>query len=255
NAVPATPTITANPGFTACTSTTLSGSITSGVTYQWNLGGSPITGATNNTYAATASGTYTQTVKNASNCTATSASQTVTINAVPATPTITANPGFTACTSTTLSGSITSGVTYQWNLGGSPITGATNNTYAATASGTYTQTVKNASNCTATSASQTVTINAVPATSTITANPGFTACTSTTLSGSITSGVTYQWNLAGSPITGATNNTYAATASGTYTQTITNASNCSATSASQTVTINAVPATPTVTNGSTCGTG
>src|SRR6185437_6338182 len=176
-------------------------------------------------------------------------------NAVPATPTITANPGFTACTSTTLSGSITSGVTYQWNLGGSPITGATNNTYAATASGTYTQTVKNASNCTATSASQTVTINAVPATPTITANPGFTACTSTTLSGSITSGVTYQWNLGGSPITGATNNTYAATASGTYTQTITNASNCSATSASQTVTINAVPATPTVTNGSTCGTG
>src|SRR6185437_5432111 len=114
----------------------------------------------------TASGTYTQTVTNASNCTATSASQTVTINAVPATPAITANPGFTACTSTTLSGSITSGVTYQWNLGGLPITGATNNTYAATASGTYTQTVTNASNCTATSASQTVTI---------TAKPGYTA--------------------------------------------------------------------------------
>src|SRR5258706_364523 len=118
NPVPATPTITPGGPTTFCTggSVTLTSSSASG--NQWYLNGNLIGGATNDTYSATASGNYTVTVT-ASGCTsAASAATTVTVNPIPATPTVTPGGPTTFCTggSVLLTSSSASG--NQWYLNG-----------------------------------------------------------------------------------------------------------------------------------------
>ena len=61
----------------------------SGLTYQWRLNGNPISGATNQVYNVTSSGSYSVTVTNNTPCTATSSAITVTVNT---TPTATISP-------------------------------------------------------------------------------------------------------------------------------------------------------------------
>src|SRR5206468_4851413 len=87
----------------------------------------------------------------------------VTVNDVPATPTITAGSATTFCQggSVTLSSSSASG--NQWFLNGAAISGATNATYSANASGSYTVQVTS-SGCPSTmSAATNVTVNPIPA--------------------------------------------------------------------------------------------
>jgi predicted extracellular nuclease len=68
----------------------------SAASYQWKLNGSPIGGATNQTYVANASGSYTVTVV-VSGCSKTSDPIVVTANPTPATPTITPSGPITIC--------------------------------------------------------------------------------------------------------------------------------------------------------------
>ncbi len=245
NATPATPTITAGGATTFCSggSVTLTGnSTTSGVTYQWDLAGSPISGATNAAYTASASGNYTVTAFTGA-CSATSTSTPVTVNPNPPNPTIAAGGPTTFCSgsSVTLSATPASGYSFQWDNGGAMIAGATNATYIATTSGTYTVTLSTGT-C-STSSATAVTVIATPATPTTSTSGATTFCTggSVTLTGnSTTSGVTYQWDLGGSPIAGATNAAYIASASGSYTITAFTGA-CSATSSPVAVTVNSLP--------------
>ncbi len=82
-----------------------------------------------------------------------------------------------------------------------------------------------------------VIVNPAP-TSIITASSATTFCAggNVVLNGTIGAGLTYQWNVGGSAIAGETNATYLATTSGSYTLDITNAFNCTTTSAAQPVT-------------------
>ncbi|MFT3911082.1 MAG: T9SS type A sorting domain-containing protein [Ferruginibacter sp.] len=244
NPVPATPTVTPAGPITQCGGTvTLTSSSATG--NQWNLGGSPIGGATNQTLVVSASGNYSVTVTNGFGCSATSANTTVTINPLPATPTITPAGPVTQCGGTVTLTASTPGA-WQWNLEGSPIGGANNQTLVVSASGNYSVTVTNEFGCSATSAVTSVTINPVPATPTITPAGPITQCGGTvTLTSSSATG--NQWNLGGSPIGGQTGQTLVVSASGIYSVTVTNGFGCSATSATISVTINPVPATPTVT--------
>jgi predicted extracellular nuclease len=131
------PTITPGGPTTFCSggSVTLTSSSASG--NQWNLNGNPIGGATGQSYVATASGSYTVTVTVGS-CSSTSSPTTVTVNPIPATPTITPGGPTTFCAggSVTLTSSSASG--NQWYRNGSPIGGATGQSYVATVSGSYT---------------------------------------------------------------------------------------------------------------------
>src|SRR5205807_5414074 len=120
--------------------------------------GNTTDGATNPSFSATASGNYTVTVTTTGCTSAASAATSVTVNAIPAMPTIAAGGPTTFCTggSVMLTSSGASG--NQWLLNGNPIGGATNQTFSATASGNYTVTVT-ANGCTsAVSAATSVTV-------------------------------------------------------------------------------------------------
>src|SRR6185437_7354544 len=217
-----------------------------GYSYQWNNGATPISGATNATYSATTAGTYNVTL-GSTGCSATSANTTVTVNPVPAVPTISGTPlTFCSGSSVTLTASdATGGVSYQWYNGGSAISAATNATYGASASGTYTVQAT-LSGCSSTSTGTTVTVNTTPPTPTVSGSPTtFCAGGSVTLSATPATGYSYQWNNGATPISGATNATYSATTAGTYNVTL-GSTGCSATSANTTVTVNPVPAVPTI---------
>src|SRR5205823_10824826 len=109
-------------------------------------------------YTATTSGAYTAQL-NALGCHSQVSDPTVvTVNPIPPTPTITPNgpTTFNAGGSVTLTSSSASG--NQWYLNSSPIGGATNQTYVATASGDYTVVVTTNGCSSAASAPTTVTV-------------------------------------------------------------------------------------------------
>jgi len=262
NASPATPTITPTPAQVCANSTGNSASGPAGATtYAWSIVNGTITSAANIqtiTYTAGASGTVdlTLVVTNASTCSATN-TVNVTINANPATPSITPTPAQVCANSTGNSAAGPAGATtYAWSAVNGTITSATNIqtiTYTAGASGTVglTLVVTNAAGCSATNTVN-VTINANPATPTITPTPASVCANSTGNSAAGPAGATtYAWSIVNGTITSAANIqtiTYTAGASGTVglTLVVTNASSCSATNTVN-VTINANPATPTIT--------
>ena len=145
-------------------------------------------------------------VTNASGC-ASSATILVTVS-TPFTATITPMGSTTFCTGgfVVLDGTLGAGYTYQWQLGGVNIAGATSATYTASAAGTYSVVISDPGGCTSTSAGVVVTINAgfivVPSVS-IAAGAGTVICTTTTpetftatpINGGTTP--TYQWYVNG----------------------------------------------------------
>ncbi|MBX7223144.1 MAG: hypothetical protein K1Y36_24570, partial [Blastocatellia bacterium] len=262
NAPPATPTITPTPSSVCASSTGNQASGPAGATsYAWTITNGTITSATNIqtiTYTAGASGTVQLglTVTNAAGCAA-SNNANVTINALPAVPTITSAPSSVCANSTLNTASAPLGATsYAWTITNGTITaGMTNQTvtYTAGASGTVglMVTVTNAAGCSRSNTAN-VTINANPSTPPITPTPA-TVCGNS--AGNTASGpagaTTYAWTITNGTITSATNIqtiTYTAGASGTVqlSLTVTNASGCSANNTAN-VTINAAPATPTIT--------
>ncbi|MFL5752664.1 MAG: PKD-like domain-containing protein [Bacteroidia bacterium] len=236
----------ANAALSAAGSTAGSGTIAA---YQWQLAGSNIAGATASTYTTSAAGNYNVIVSNSNGCSGTSATTTVTVSNNP-TATITGSTTFCSGSNTILSGATStagSGTisTYQWQLSGSNIAGATAVTYTATAAGNYNLVVTNSNTCSNTSSAASVTVNAIP-TATISGSASFCSGSNTVLSGaSSTAGsgtiTGYQWQLGGSNIAGATSSTYVATAAGNYNLVVTNSNTCSKTSAVFAVTVNAVP--------------
>lgn len=187
-------------------------------TYQWKLNGTAITGATGSSYAATQTGSYTVTINNS----VTSNAVNVTVNAAPI-ASISNSGATTFCAggSVNLIGTTGTGYSYQWNLNGSAITGATTSSYTATQTGAYTLAITNATSCTATSTAMNVTVNPLPSTPVITR-------TGNVLSTGIFA--SYQWYLNGIAIIGATNANYTITQNGFYSVKVTNTYTCSNTS-------------------------
>jgi hypothetical protein len=216
----------------------------SGYTYQWRLNGIAITNATSSSYAAKMSGTYKVVVTNASGCTDSSSGIVVTINPLP-TAKILASTGTSICagSSAYLSLSATvSGTSYQWQMNGNDIAGATSSIFLASQAGAYTVRATNSNGCSIISNTINITVNALP-------NPAVSALGATTfcsgdsvkLITAALSGNTYQWQMDGVNIAGATNANITATQSGDYKVIVTNASGCTDSSRSVTITVNPLP--------------
>ncbi len=254
NAAPSSVISPAGPVTVCGGSVALSVPSAANVNYQWKIGGSDISGATNNTYSAVATGAYTVAVNNTVNlCSGISAAAvSVTINTP---PTATATPvgSTTVCSPATvvLNANTGTGLTYQWLLGGSPITGATLSSYTATATGNYSVTVTNAGPCSVTSPIVAVTVGTVSATIIPAGSTTFCSGGNVVLNANTGTNLTYQWQLNAGNITGATLSSYTATATGNYTVVVTNSvTTCSATSAQQVVTVGPPPPATTTPSGS-----
>src|SRR5204862_6778292 len=182
---------------------------------SWSIVNGSITSAANIqtiTYTAGASGTVdlTLVVTNAAGCSATN-TVNVTINANPATPTITPTPAQVCANSTGNTAAGPAGATtYAWSIVNGTITSATNTqaiTYTAGASGTVglTLVVTNAAGCSA-SNTVNVTINANPAAPAITPTPAQVCANSTGNTAAGPAGATtYAWSILNGSITSATN--------------------------------------------------
>jgi hypothetical protein len=251
NPLPEAPVVTPGGPTTFCAGGSVTLTSSSATGNQWLLNGNPIGGATAQQYVATLSGDYAVTTTDGNSCTsAASQAVSVTVNPLPATPTITPGGPTTFCTggSVTLTSSAASG--NQWFVNGNPIGGATGTAYVATSSGSYTVNTTNGNSCTsAASAATGVTVNSIPATPVIGTGGPTTFCSGGSVTLTSSSATGNQWYVGGNPIGGATAQQYVATGSGSYTVIVTTSGCSSASSAAQVVTVNPTPTTPTITPG------
>lgn len=196
-------------------------------TYQWQQNGIDIGGATGLTYdpAALAAGTYVYRRRVTDKCGNVAYTNTFTINIV-ASPTVSISGATSVCEggSVTLTATATGGsgtTAYQWRRNGTNV-GTNSSSYTTDnllLPGTYNYDVvitQSTSNCNATSAVHSVTVNALPA-AVIVSAPG-TYCGSATLTASGGTGGTiyYQGTTAGGTGTGTPSTSQTVTASGTY---------------------------------------
>ena len=127
-----------------------------GYTYQWFKNGNIIVGATNSTYSSNKPANYQVQVNTPEGCFALSEPTGLGVSPNP-NANISAPNGLNMCLATVkLKASFGATYAYQWYLGGSPISGATNFTYFPVATGNYSCEITNEFNCSRTTATVTV---------------------------------------------------------------------------------------------------
>ncbi|HMC70624.1 MAG TPA: hypothetical protein VKJ07_15820, partial [Mycobacteriales bacterium] len=201
-----------------------------GDSYLWS------NGATTRSIDVTQSGAYSVTVTSAS-CQFVAPARNVTVNPLPA-ATITASGPTTFCAGGSVTLTASAASAYLWS------NGATTQAITVTAGGSYSVTVTNANGCSATSAPTVITVNPNP-TAAITAGGPTTFCAGGSVTLTASGGSSYLWS------TGAMTESIAATVSGSYSVTVTNANGCSATSSPAVVTVNPLPAATITASGPT----
>ena len=234
NALPVTPTITAEGPTTFCDGGSVTLTASAGTSYLWS------TGATTASINVTAAGSYTVRVTTASGCqSAASVATIVTVNALPAIPTIIPDGPITFCTGGSVNLTTSAGSTYLWS------TGETTPGINVAIAGSYSVQVTNANGCmSAPSANTEVTVNALPATPIITAGGPATFCAGESVTLTSSAGTGYLWS------NGEATQNINVTTAGSYSVKVTDINGCqSAPSVASAVTVNALPATPTITAG------
>jgi hypothetical protein len=242
------PTVNAGPTRTltcANTFTTLAGSTTGGVSFNW-IGPGIVSGGTTLNPTINAPGTYDLSVISSFGCSAGPSPVTVFTNTTPPSPTA-STTGTLTCSSLTvaLNGTPGTGVTYQWTGPGFS-GGTTSQNAVANAAGSFTLRVTNAINgCTNTAVTSVSQNTTTPTLSASTSSSSICAGSTTTLSATGVGVNTYVWqpgSLAGATRTVSPASTTIYTVTGTNTVT-----GCSA-SANITITVNPLP---TITAGPT----
>ena len=251
----ATPTATNGGPYCAGATVTLTTPVVSGATYAWsgpNGFTSTLREPTITNAQASATGTY-SVIVTVGSCSSAAGSTTVTVNALPSTPTISTTQSTSFCTggSVTLTSSSTTG--NQWYRNGSLLSGQTAQTYVATTTGDYTVVVTNGNGCISSASAAKSVLVTTPPSATISVSATMAAGASGTASvADAGSGATYNWSITNGTITAGTGTrsiTFTAGSAGTLTLgvTVTNGGGCSDTKSAN-VTVTAVAASMSVTN-------
>ncbi|MFN5845054.1 MAG: beta strand repeat-containing protein, partial [Flavobacteriia bacterium] len=212
--------------------------------YLWSAPGVATNPGNVASFTATVNGNYSVVITNtATNCSSLSGSGTVTINPNPTvavnSPTVCAGTTATVTASPTPAGSYD----YVWDVPGAATNPGNVASFTPTVNGLYSVVITNTlTNCSSTSVSGTVTINANP---TVTVNSP-TVCAGTSANVTATPGIAGTYNYVWTVPAGATAPgnvaTFATTIPGDYSVVITNpATGCSSTSALGTVSVNQNP--------------
>jgi PKD repeat protein len=258
NTVPSTPTASNTGPYCAGSTISLSTPTVAGATYSWSGPGSyssSLQNPTRPTSTTAMSGTYSVTVTNASGCTSLAGTTTVTVNAVPATPTVSSSSPDCTGQTISLTTPTVAGATYSWTGPGSYSSTLQNPTRpsATTAmAGTYSVTVT-VGGCTSVAGTTAVVVNTTPATPTASSTGPYCAGSTISLSTPTVAGATYSWTGPGSYSSSLQNPTIASSTtamSGTYSVTVTSSAGCTSVAGTTAVTVNAVPSTPTVSSSS-----
>jgi PKD repeat protein len=240
NTVVATVSASGNTAFCAGGSVDLTANASANVsnpTYMWS------NGETTQTITVTSAGNYSVTIWSDKDCMGASAATTVTVNSLP-TVIVSASGSTSFCTGGDVDLTSTQSSGNVWS------TSATSQTINVTTSGSYFVTYTDGNGCAATSNTITVSVSATPV-PTITTGGSTTICSGDAVLLTSSTSDTYQWNLNGNPIGGATSSTYSATAQGIYTVTVTNAVACDGvgTSDQTVVFVNATPTASATSSG------
>ena len=245
NGNPTTPTLT-NQTICEGATATITGP-TGTYTYTWQVPTGVATSTTNSVITSKA-GTYSLTITDANSCSSEVGSAIVTVNPLPAKPTLT-NQTICEGLIATITGP-TGTYTYTWQVP-TGVTASTTNILNTAKAGTYSLTITDANTCSSEVGSATVTVNPLPAKPTLTSQ---TICegTTATLTMSAPTGVyTYTWQVPTGVATSITKSVSTSKA-GTYSLTITDANSCTSEVGTATVTVNPLPAKPTLTSQTIC---
>jgi len=218
---PAAATVTASGPTTFCEGGNVTLTASTGASYLWS------NGATTQSIAVNASGSYSVTIADANGCSATSSATSVTVNPLPVVA-ISASGPTTFCEGGSVTLTASPSVSYLWS------NGATTQSITVNASGSFSVTVTDANGCCATSSATNVTANPLP-TATIAASGPTTFCEGGNVTLTASAGASYLWS------NGATTQSITVNASGSYSVTMTDANGCSATSSATSVTVNPLP--------------
>jgi len=206
-----TPAVTASGPTTFCQGGSVSLSATSGSFYSWS------TGAATQAITVSSSGTYTVTVTDGAGCTG-SDDITVTVDTLPAAPTLTITDSTLCVGSTATIGMTTSYTTYLWS------TLQTTATITTGTAGIYNVRVTNSFGCEAISRDITIDIVAKP-TVNIAPNVDFSICqdSSAVLIADSLSGYTYTWKNGNTTVQSGLSPRYTVSVQGLYTVNVTDA--------------------------------
>ena len=253
NAIPAAPSVSSNSPICAGSTLNLTTPVV-GATYAWT-GPNGFTSTSQNptipSATTAATGTYSLTVTIAG-CTSVAGTTAVTVNPIPATPTLSSNSPICAGSTLNLSTPVV-GATYSWT-GPNGFTSTSQNptipSATTAATGTYSLTVTVAG-CTSLAGTTAVTVNAIPATPSVSSNSPICAGSTLNLSTPVV-GATYSWTGPNGFTSTSQNPTIPSAttaATGTYSLTVTVAG-CTSLAGTTAVTVNAIPATPTLSSNS-----
>lgn len=185
--------------------------------YQWFVDGNPIAGANNDSYLALSSGEYHVTYSDGNSCAREADPITVTVNAGPPKPTISAPNGATVCFPDSVLLQANGGpyAAYQWLLDGDTIVGKTADQLYVQEGGAYQVRVANADGCTNVSNNFFVTVR-LSKKPRISFPGGSALCQGddARLTSNYNSG--NQWYKDGAAISGATNKNYTVSQDGFY---------------------------------------
>lgn len=219
----------------------VSATTSAGVSYQWLESGTPIAGApaASSIFVKTA-GVYSVKVTNTTTgCNDQSSTLTVTI-ITPTKPTVAASGPTEFCIggSVTLTATVASGLTTQWQESGTDIPAEILTTLTTSTAGSYRMKVTNGVGCAGYSDPVDVIVNSLPD-NTISVTGGTNICngTASSILAPIVPGYTYQWRNLGVNIPGEVYNPYSAKTAGTFSVEITDSNGCKATSTDVVMTI------------------
>jgi gliding motility-associated-like protein len=257
NETPSAPSLSSNSPICAGQTLNLNASLISGATYSWTGPNSFISSLQNpsiSNVTVAATGTYGVTAT-VNGCSSPTASITITINSVPAAPTPGANTPLCEGSNLNLTATTVTGASYTW-VGPDGFSSIIQNTsingVTTLATGTYGVTAT-VNNCTSSVGTVEVTVNPIPSAPSAS---GITICQgNTTTLTAIGSGGTYQWYSAasGGTLLGSNASYTTPVLSNTTTYYVQNTVlGCTSSRTPVTVTVNPIPAAPSVANATIC---